>query len=242
MQICYYGYNGVVSLKKKLEKCEEYMEELLSQALPFWKDLTDREQYELIQKTEIEDYKKGIVIHVGSSECAGVQIVKKGQIRTYITSPSGGEITLFRLVEGDVSILSAACMLRGMNIEMDMQMEEDSVLYTIPKALYKKLSDGNTKVKDYTMEMVSEKFSDVIWLFNQYVFSNSASRLAGVILEHRALAGSNLIEITHDTLARDLGTAREVVSRLLKQFQIDGYVKLTRGHIEVIDVEALLKV
>ena len=75
-----------------------------------------------------------------------------------ITSPSGGEITLYRLVEGDVSILSASCMIKGMDISLDMMMESDTVLYTIPKEIYKKLNDTNTAVKDYTMEMVSERF------------------------------------------------------------------------------------
>lgn len=96
---------------------------------------------------------------------------------------------MYRLVEGDVSILSASCMIKGMDISLDMMMESDTVLYTIPKEIYKKLNDTNTAVKDYTMEMVSERFSDVMWLFNQYVFSNAASRLAGAILEHMALAG-----------------------------------------------------
>ena len=90
--------------------------------------------------------------------------------------------------------------------------------------------------------MISEKFSDIMWLFNQYVFSNVASRLADTILEHRSLAGSDTFKITHDALARDIGTAREVVTRLLKQFQTDGLVKLTRGHIEVLDAAKLGKV
>ena len=173
---------------------------------------------------------------------AQVYSVKEGQVRVYITSPSGGEITLYRLVEGDVSILSASCMIKGMDISLDMMMESDTVLYTIPKEIYKKLNDTNTAVKDYTMEMVSERFSDVMWLFNQYVFSNAASRLAGAILEHMALAGEEKFSVTHDVLARDMGTAREVVTRLLKQFQTEGYVRLSRGYIEVLDAKALKKI
>ncbi len=149
---------------------------------------------------------------------------------------------MYRLVEGDVSILSASCMIKGMDISLDMMMESDTVLYTIPKEIYKKLNDTNTAVKDYTMEMVSERFSDVMWLFNQYVFSNAASRLAGAILEHMALAGEEKFSITHEVLARDMGTAREVVTRLLKQFQTEGYVRLSRGYIEVLDAKALKKI
>ena len=155
------------------------MNEWIGQVLPFWKDLTEMEKQMLLTHTALEEYEKGVLLHIDGGDCAGVQIVKEGQVRVYITSPSGGEITLYRLVEGDVSILSASCMIKGMDISLDMMMESDTVLYTIPKEIYKKLNDTNTAVKDYTMEMVSERFSDVMWLFNQYVFSNAASRLAG---------------------------------------------------------------
>lgn len=218
------------------------MKELLKQTLPFWEDLTLNEQDTLALGVVKSSYEKGNVLHYGGRECAGVQIIKSGQARVFVTSPGGGEITLFRLLGGDVSILSAACMMKGLDIELDMEIEEDSIIYTIPKVLYKDISNQNTKVKDYTLEMISEKFSDIMWLFNQYVFSNVASRLADTILEHRALAGSDILAITHDVLARDIGTAREVVTRLLKQFQIDGLVKLTRGRIEVLDGANLGKV
>lgn len=209
---------------------------------PFWEKLTKKEQEELQQGVVETACPKGMLLHYGGRECAGVQIIRSGQARVFVTSPNGGEITLFRLVEGDVSILSAACMMKGMDIELDMELEADSVICTIPKSVYKKIHDENAAVKDYTLEMISEKFSDIMWLFNQYVFSNVASRLAGGILEHRALAGTDTLVITHDVLARDLGTAREVVTRLLKQFQLDGLVRLTRGKIEVLDAGKLAKI
>lgn len=132
------------------------MNEWIGQVLPFWKDLTETEKQMLLTHTALEEYEKGVLLHIDGGDCAGVQIVKEGQVRVYITSPSGGEITLYRLVEGDVSILSASCMIKGMDISLDMMMESDTVLYTIPKEIYKKLNDTNTAVKDYTMEMVSE--------------------------------------------------------------------------------------
>lgn len=215
---------------------------LLKQTLPFWKDLTKKEQHMLEEQSVETPHAKGEILHYGGRECSGVQIIKTGQARVFVTSPQGGEITLFRLVDGDVSILSAACMMKGLDIELDMALEEDSIICTIPKAVYKKISDQNGKVKDYTLQMISEKFSDIMWLFNQYVFSNVASRLAGAILEHRSLAGSDNMAVTHDALARDIGTAREVVTRLLKQFQTDNLVVLTRGHIQVLDAVKLDKV
>lgn len=218
------------------------MEELLRQAFTFWDDLTHNQQRTLLAKTTRNSCPRGMRLHFGGSECAGVQIIEQGRARVYITSAGGGEITLFRLLEGDVSILSAACMLNGLDIELDMEMESDVVLCTIPKSVYKELYDQNSAVKEATLEMISEKFSDVMWLFNQYVFSNVASRLAGALLEHRAFQNSDVLPVTHEALAKDIGTAREVVTRLLKQFQTDGLVELTRGKIRLLDVKKLGKI
>ena len=215
---------------------------LLERSFPFWDSLSESQRKEMESGISRNVCPKKTSLHFGGGECAGVQIIESGRARVYITSPNGGDITLFRLVDGDVSILSAACMLNGMDVELDMEMEADSVICTVPKKIYRKLYDESGAVKDYTMEMISEKFSDIMWLFNQYVFSNVASRLAGALLEHRALENSDVLGITHEILARDAGTAREVVTRLLKQFQADGLVKLTRGKVEITDVKGLGKI
>ena len=215
------------------------MEEMFKKTLPFWDDLTE-EQRKKIQTRTVKNFcPKKARLHFGGGECAGVQIIDKGRVRVFITSPAGGDITLFRLLDGDVSILSAACMLNGMDVELDMEMETDCVIYTIPKQIYRKLYDESSAVKEYTMEMISEKFSDIMWLFNQFVFSNVASRIAGALLEHRAIAGGDVLSITHEALGKDAGTAREVVTRILKQFQIDGLVYLTRGRVEILDAAGL---
>ena len=218
------------------------MRELLQRSFPFWDELS-REQKEAMEQGIMKTIcGKKTRLHFGGGECAGVQIIEQGRARVFITSPNGGDITLFRLMDGDVSILSAACMLNGMDIELDMEMETDCTVYTIPKKVYKKIYDESGAVKDYTMEMISERFSDIMWLFNQFVFSNVASRLAAALLEHRVLAESDTLPVTHEALARDAGTAREVVTRLLKQFQADGLVRLTRGKVEIIDAGRLGKI
>lgn len=218
------------------------MEELLRNAFPFWESLTEQQKTELCRNTLKSHCEKKTQLHFGGGECAGVQIIGSGRVRVFITSPGGGDITLFRLIGGDVSILSAACMLNGMDIELDMEMETDCTIYTIPKKVYRRLYDESAVVKDYTMEMISEKFSDIMWLLNQFLFSNVASRIAGALLEHRVLEGGDELSLTHETIAKDAGTAREVVTRILKQFQSDGFVKLGRGKVIIVDPERLGKI
>lgn len=216
--------------------------DLFKSAFPFWESLTETQKAEIITNTTKNLCEKKTQMHFGGGECAGVQIIGKGRARVFITSPGGGDITLFRLLDGDVSILSAACMLSGMDIELDMEMETDCEIYTIPKTVYRKLYEESGAVKDYTMEMISEKFSDIMWLFNQFVFSNVASRIAGALLDHRVMAGGDELKITHEDIAKDAGTAREVVTRILKQFQADGLVKLTRGKVTILDAGKLGKI
>ena len=218
---------------------DRYLEEMLKKAFPFWTDLTEEQRRNVQTNTVRNLCHKKTRLHFGGGECAGVQIIAQGRARVFITSPGGGDITLFRLVDGDVSILSAACMLNGMDVELDMEMETDCTICTIPKAIYRDIYDKNNAVKEYTLEMISEKFSDIMWLLNQFVFSNVASRIASALLEHRGLSGKETISLTHETLAKDAGTAREVVTRILKQFQKDGLVRLTRGRIEILDVPGL---
>lgn len=215
------------------------MEEFISQAFPFWEKLTKFEQSKIMARTGLMNRKKGTLSVHSREECTGMELVKSGQIRVFIMSPGGGEITLFRLLPGDVCILSAACMIKNLDIEIHMEFEKDTEVYVVPTGVFKEVSDSNVFVKEYTLELISEKFSDVMWLFNQYVFSNMARRLADALLEHSALDEGDTFKITHDALAKDLGTAREVVTRLLKQFQLDGLVHLSRGMITIVDAAGL---
>lgn len=221
------------------------MEETLKKILNFWTYLSEAEKQEILLQTfKVEYDSKKILVH-GRDECKGLMIVNKGRARVYINSDNGsngGEITLYRLLDGDVCILSAACMMNSLDISVSMEIEEHSELLIIPKGLFLEISNNNIMVKNYLLEEISDKFSSVIWLLNQFIFTNMAHRLASALIEHRALAGSDDIDITHDTLARDLGTAREVVTRLLKQFQNDELVELSRGKIKILDMNRLIKI
>jgi CRP/FNR family transcriptional regulator len=217
------------------------MEKILEKTLDFWDDLLKEEKEELIKKLLIIKYKKGETIYHSKDKCTGVYIFYKGRARVFMSSNNGGEITLFRLYNGDISILSASCMFNNLDFETNMEFEEDTEIYVIPKGTMKKISDQNSKVKEFILEAVSEKFSNVMWIFNQYVFSNMARRLATSLYEYRNIFNSDTLKITHNSIAKDLGTAREVVTRLLKQFQIDGIITMSRGEIKILNLEKLMK-
>jgi len=217
------------------------MEQLFDDVFPFWKIVREEDRKIFISSSNLVKKEKGSIIFNGGNDCDGVIIVKSGRIRVYITSPNGNEITLFRLLDGDLCIMSASCIIKNLSFESEMLFEEDSEILVIPKNVYNEMSEKYSQIKDYTLEIVSGKFSDVMWVFNQFVFSNMASRLAASLMEYRTFEDDNILNVTHETIARDLGTAREVVTRLLKQFQLNGIVKLSRGKIEILNMEELSK-
>lgn len=216
------------------------MEQLLRQALPFYASLPPQEQTLLQHAAMSMTYPGGRILAQGGGECTGVEIIGSGRARVFANSPGGGEITLFRLLPGDVCLFSAACMLRGLTVETSMELEEETELVVIPSGVYRDLSQRVPAVQAFTLELMAQKLSDVMWVLQQFVFSGAARRLADALLERRALDGSDELHLTHEVLARDLGTAREVVTRLLKQMQLDGLVELSRSRIRLLDLQKLI--
>ncbi|MGB5822901.1 MAG: Crp/Fnr family transcriptional regulator [Proteocatella sp.] len=215
--------------------------EFVRNTLPFWEKLTNKEKeiikHNIIQKKFL---KNTILIH-GGDDCTGFLLVKSGQLRIYSHSSEGKQITLYRLLEMDSCIFSASCLLKNINFDISIDVEKDSELFIIPSDIFNTLSNENLAVKSFMLDLVTSRFSDVMWIFEQYVFTNMASRLASVLLEQASLNDTSVLEITHDYISKELGTAREVVTRLLKQFQSDEFVRISRNKIEILDEDSLQK-
>lgn len=214
---------------------------LLRESLPFWKNLNENDQTMILNTIIEKSFSKNTILSGNNNECTGFLIVKYGQLRIYSNSSDGKEITLYRLLDLDSCIFSASCMLKNINFDISISFEKDSDILIIPSDIFNKLSEDNVYVKSFVLDLVSSRFSDVMWIFEQYVFSNMAQRLASTIIEQVSLNNSQTLEITHDYIARELGTAREVVTRLLKQFQDDNLVKLSRNKLEILNLDGLQK-
>lgn len=168
-------------------------------------------------------------------------MVLKGQLRVFIISDTGKEITLYRLFERDVCILSASCLIKNITFDVHVQAEQQTSMLRITTDVYQQVSRNNPLVQEYTNQLVSSRFSDVMWVVEQVLFMSIDRRLAIHLLEQAAIAQSDSFTATHETIARDLGTAREVVTRMLKRFQEDGLVALSRGGISLLDRDELYR-
>ena len=207
---------------------------------PIWEKLTPNQQEKIAQVIDFMQVKKGTHIHDSSENCLGLLLIRSGQLRTYILSEDGREITINRLFEYDVCLLSASCVMPDMQFNVMIEAEKDSEFWSIPACLFKNLMDESLAVSNYSNNLMSSHFSELMWLMEQIMWKSFDKRLAAFLLEESALEDSDSLKITHERIANHMGTAREVVTRMLRYFQSEGMVRLTRGAIEITDKNALL--
>lgn len=221
-----------------MDKKAEYIS-VLKNYLPFYDKLTEKEKTIIQENTSFLHARKGEVIHKGGNDCLGFVIVKTGQFRAYMMSEEGKEITVYRLFERDMCLLAATCIFRNIDFDIWMEAREDSEYWVIRPEAYQKLMDTSIAVMKYTNELMSARFSDVMWTMEQILNKSVDKRLAAFLMEESENAGTDEIVLTHEQAARELGTAREVVSRMLKYFQQEGIVSVSRGKVKIIDKNSL---
>ena len=210
-----------------------------SEYLPFWDKLTREQQQRIADVVEFRNVTKGTYIHDSSAECLGLVVLKSGQLRTYILSEDGREITISRLFEYDVSLLSASCVMPDMQLNVMIEAEKDSEFWSIPACLFKNLMDESLPVANYAHSLLSGNFSELMWLMEQIMWKSMDKRLAAFLLEESNVENSPVLVMTHEKIANHLGTAREVVTRMLRYFQSENMVRLTRGAVEILDEKKL---
>lgn len=212
---------------------------LLKQTLPFWQHLNQNEKNILINNASIIEYQSEQLIHHGKNDCVGILIIVSGKLRTYMISNEGKEITLFYLQPHNVCVLSAACILDSIDFEVLVEAKTTCQIIQISSAAFLQLSKQNIYVELFSYKLATERFSDVMWAMQQLLFMSFDQRLAAYLIEASDRTNSLDIKITHEQIAQDLNSAREVVSRMLKHFAKEGYVHLSRGKIHLINKQAL---
>ena len=209
---------------------------------PVWDQLNMTQKNRILDSLIERQIKKGTMIHNGSMDCTGLLLVKHGQLRAYILSDEGREITLYRLFDRDMCLFSASCIMRSIQFDVAIEVEKDTSLWIIPPEVYKTIMEESAAAANYTNELMASRFSDVMWLMEQIMWKSFDKRLAAFLLEESSIEESTVLKITHETIANHLGTAREVVTRMLRYFQSEGMVKLARGAVEITDEEKLRQI
>lgn len=218
---------------------------MLVEKLPYWDSLKESEKEAVKDSAIINRYEKGSVLHGKGSDgfsCLGMIYVISGELRAYILSEEGREITLFRLCEGDCCVLSASCVISQIDFETILTSTTDAEILIIPTALFGRLTRENIYVRCFMYELTTQRFSTVMWVMQQILFNRFDKRLAAFLLSEYRRTGIPEIHMTQEQIAQNVNSAREVVARMLKQFVLDGFIENRRGHIVLKDINSLEKI
>lgn len=210
-----------------------------SAMFPVWNKLTNQQQEAINARLLTKKALRGEIVHNGNLDCPGLMLLKSGQLRAHILSDEGREITIYRLFERDLCLLSASCVMNSILFDVIITAEKDTELFVIPPDLFRRLMDESAAMANFTNELMASRFSEVVWLMEQIMWKSMDRRVANFLLEEAALEETTSLKITHETIANHLGTHREVVTRMLRYFQAEGMVRLTRGTVELTDEKRL---
>ncbi len=217
---------------------QNLFEPVYQEIFPFWNEITESDRDCICRNSFVQTYPKGTNIHDGN-ECSGVIFVRSGSLQLYIMSEDGKEITLYRLHKGDMCMLSASCVLQTITFDVFVDAEEDSECYVISGSAFAEVSARNPKIKIFALETAVSRFSDVMWVMQQILFMSMDKRLSIFLSDESTRTGSDIITLTHEQIARYIGSAREVVSRMLKYFAGEGIVEVSRKGIKILDKKRL---
>ena len=206
---------------------------------PFWDKLKTDEKELFSRATRLKEYKSGDLVHQPDVRCEGMIYMLSGALRVYMLSDDGREITLYRLEKGEHCVLSASCVIEAISFDVFIEAETDSSMYLTDAPTLRAVSESNPYLNIFCQEIALERFSDIMWTLQQVLFFSVDRRIAGYLLRMSEKTGGNTVKATHEQIATSIGSAREVVSRMLKRFADDGYIKLSRGSIEITDRESI---
>ncbi len=214
----------------------------ICKVLTIWDELSKQEQDLILNNSKYMRYNKGENIHGGENDCLGILLIKSGELRSYILSDEGKEITLYRLGAGDVCILSASCVLKNITFDVFIDAEQESEIILVSSPVFQKICNDNIYAENFSLKETVDRFSDVMWAMEQILFMSFDKRLAIFLYDEVSKNGDVSIQLTHDQIAKYVGSAREVVSRMLKYFEKEGIVQLYRGGLKVVDKNRLRKI
>lgn len=211
---------------------------IFRESFPFWDSLTQADREHLCRFSTAVTFLKGATIH-DASVCTGVILIKSGCLRVYLLSEGGKELTLYRLYAGEMCMLSASCVTDSITFDVFVDAEENSECYIVGGMAFAQVAERNKDMKIFALEATVSRFSDVMWVMQQVLFMSLDKRLAIFLLDETAKSGSDTVKLTHEQIAKYMGSAREVVSRMLKYFSSEGIVQVSRGGIRVLNRQRL---
>ena len=208
---------------------------------PFISNLTEDEKQLVKNSIDTKTFHKGEIVNRSDDGCAGLIAVVDGQLRTYIISEEGREITLFRVGSEEICVLSVSCLLDSIIFDVVIEAIEDTTVYIIPVNIIHGIEEQNAYVGLFLYKSAAEKFSEVMWTMQQLLFMRLDQRIAIFLWDEINRKEGTTLAITHEMIAHQISSSREVVTKVMKYFENEEIIKSGRGKIIVIDKQRLKK-
>jgi CRP/FNR family transcriptional regulator, anaerobic regulatory protein len=213
-------------------------EKLLAGAFPFLQALPRKALEPLLDRAVTKSLAAGDVLVREGKECAYLPLVVEGALRVYKTSETGRELTLYRITRGESCVLTATCILSSGSFPAIAEAEKAVEVVLVPAPLLVRLVDEHAEWRRFVFGLYSKRLESVITLVEEVAFRRMDARLAGWLTAH-AEGSPPVAAATHGGIAAELGTSREVVSRILEDFETRGIVETLRGKVRILDPGAL---
>ncbi|PCM43497.1 Crp/Fnr family transcriptional regulator [Marinobacter sp. ANT_B65] len=187
-------------------------------------------QKDALESIQVMRFPPGKILFRAGEHCQGLPLMLSGAVKVQMTGVSGNSIVLYRMGTDDICTLSIGCLMTGYGYRAEAIVEEESEAAMVPRGLFDRLMDQSAAFRLAIMESYGRRLDDLMLLVEEVAFRRMDERL-----DEWLSARCSPIHITHQELAVELGTAREVVSRLLKELERKGRVQLSRGRIDLIE-------
>jgi CRP/FNR family transcriptional regulator len=181
------------------------------------------------------NYSSGKTLIESSKTCQSVYFVISGLIRVFKLTPEGKELTLYRISSGDTCLFTMGCIMGNTNFEALAETEQDSVLVALPGDIFKSLMFSNKEFSEMILSKILTTLTELMILTEEVTFHSINKRVASYLVSKN----TEIIKNTHEEIANELGSAREVVSRMLKEFEKSSIVTLKRGSVTIKDRKKL---
>lgn len=207
--------------------------------MPFILHATEEEMNAAAQQAYITHFHKGEVVHArAQAECLGAVLVLSGSLCASMISDEGRQILLYRLEEGDSCVFTARCILNMLSYDAVVEGESDGTMLVVPVEMVNQLMK-NIRVENAMQRLAIQRCAQIMCALERVLFTPVDKRLALRLLQAAEKKGGWKLSLTHEQLARDISTAREVVSRTLGKFVRARLIEVCRGQIQIIDPEGL---
>lgn len=200
-------------------------------AFPAFRGTIDRLLDQLLSEGRKQTFPSGTQLYREGDACSAIAFILSGEVRVFKIGHSGREITLYEIGPGETCILNASCILSGLSYPAHAVTLAETEILLIPSMTFKRMMDESEQMRKFVFSIMSERMMTVMELVEEVAFGKMDQRLSDYLVEKSA---DGRVEATHQKIANDLGTSREVVSRLLKDFERRNRVKLSRNSITLL--------